>query len=154
MALILCATTILNLLGCGGSAGPKEPQATASGSVVYDDKPIMLDSRVIFYCKDKTVSAYGKVDSLGKFTLQPSNPEYGIPSGRYQIMILPPEAPPPEVGSADYLNAMQGKVKPAEPDSVTGIPSMFRNFDTSNLVVEMKTGDNTFDFDLAKLQKK
>ena len=48
-------------------------------------------------------------------------------------------------------DAMSGKTKRPEP--AKDIPVQFGAFDTSGLSVEVKTGENNFDFDLAKLLK-
>ncbi len=147
-----CCFVILSglLAGCGGgSSAPKEAQATISGKVTYDGKPITLDSAVVFYCKDKAATAAGKVDSLGSYSLTGSIPSVGIPAGRYQVMIQPPTAPPPVVGSEEYKQAMMGKAPKKE--APKDIPAKFHALESSKIVLEVKEGANTFDFDLSKL---
>ncbi|MGE5192860.1 MAG: hypothetical protein ACM3U2_10180, partial [Deltaproteobacteria bacterium] len=104
-------------------------------------------------------TAAGTIDSLGKFSLKEADPSIGIPAGRYQVLIRPPEPPPVTTGSAEYEKMMTGG-KPADMTQVPkaeqlapDIPSKFYAFATSGLEVEVKAGPNTFDFDLVKLAK-
>jgi hypothetical protein len=150
--LLLATIPSVIALGCEKEALPTDPQASISGSVTYDGKPITLDSDIVFHCKDKGATAAGKIDSLGKFTLAPGMKSIGIPAGRYQIMIRPPELPAPAVGTEEYEKWMSGKTTKLDPPK--DVPKQFHLFDTNDLVVEVKSGPNTFDFDLAKLEKK
>ena len=151
MQLAAIVVGVVSLAGCGGDEGltSTDPQASVSGKVVYEGKPIPLDSAVVFYCADKGVTASGKVDSLGAYSLTGSIPALGIPAGRYQVMISPPSEPPPEVGDPGYEQFMMGQIK--EPPRPKEIPEKFSSFATSKLVLEVKEGENTFDFDLAEL---
>lgn len=144
------------LCGCGSGPDPYEKtpegeRAKVSGSVTFDGKPVPLDSNVIFYNKEKAATAAGKVDTLGNYTLSPAVEKVGIPVGRYQVMIAPPRPEAAAVGSPDYAKAMmQGAQKVISPKE---IPEKFHAFETSGIVLEIKAGDNKFDFDLAKLSK-
>ncbi len=139
--------------GCGGEreAKPTDPQASISGTVTYNGENVTPDSSVVFFCKDKNATVAGEVDSFGKFALKPSVGSIGIPAGRYQVMVRAPEPPAPPVGSDAYKDIMSGKTKKPEP--AKDIPIQFGAFDTSGLSVEVKVGENNFDFDLAKLAK-
>lgn len=155
-AALLTLVAVVATSGCGGGTDPYQQtpegeRAKVSGAVSYDGKPIPLDSNVIFYNKEKAATAAGKVDTLGNYTLSPSVEKVGIPVGRYQVMIRPPEAPAAEVGSEDYKKAMMGQAKKvAMPKE---IPEKFHALETSGIVLEVKAGENKFDFDLAKLSK-
>ena len=139
--------------GCGKSdPAPTTPQATVSGSVTYDGAPVTLDANVIFFCPEAGATAAGKVDSLGKYALTPAQKKIGIPAGRYQVGISPPVAPPPPPGDTpEYKEFMLSgsKPKPVPKD----LPAKFHTYSQSGIVLEVKAGDNTFDFDLAKLEK-
>lgn len=152
-ASVLCLAFIIAVAGCGGEreAKPTDPQASISGSITYNGENVTPDSSVVFFCTVKNAMAAGQVDSLGKFTLRPSVGSIGIPAGRYQVMVRAPEPPAPPAGSEEYKNVMSGTAKKPEP--AKDIPAQFGAFDTSGLSVEVKTGENTFDFDLAKLLK-
>ncbi len=141
--------------GCSeDSAEPTGEQATVTGKVTYDGTPVTLDSSVVFSCLDPAVTAAGEIDSLGNYTLRPANPDVGIPIGRYRVMIRPPAPPPVQMGSEEYKQIMQqgANAEAARTPTAGDIPEKFTSFDTSGIVLELKPGPNTFDFDLAKLK--
>ncbi len=157
--LAFMMTTVSN--GCGG--GKPKPDASAmatiSGSVTNNGKPVTQNSSIVFSCSEKGATAAGTIDSLGKFSLKEADPSIGIPAGRYQVLIRPPEPPPVTTGSAEYEKMMKGGMPaditqvPKAEQLAPDIPSQFYTFATSGLEVEVKPGPNTFDFDLAKLAK-
>ena len=142
---------LLASFGCAKDDSPTDPQASVTGSVTYDGSPVPLDSLVVFYSIDKAVTGAGKVDSLGKYSLTAAQKSVGLPIGRYQVMIRPPEPPAPQPGTPEYQDAMTGKTKPAPPPKE--IPVRFHTLQDSKIVRELKVGPNTFDFDLAKIEK-
>jgi len=144
--------------GCGESAPAKEAQAEVSGSITFQDSPVTLDSSIVFYCQEKTATAAGKVDSLGKYQLTAGNPNLGIPVGRYQVMIRPPApvAASTDPNSEEYKKMMMstgGAATKVKQEGTKDIPAQFQSFDTSGIVLELKAGPNTFDFALDKLAK-
>ena len=155
-AYFVLAGACLAFGGCGGSSGlkapPREPQATVSGTLLKDGKPLSLNTSIVFYFPEKSVTAAGKADALGKFSLSAADSSIGIPAGKYQVMVRPP-APPPAaaVGSKEYEKMMTAgdSTKSAKPPSE--VPDRFLTFESSKLVLEVKVGPNTFDLDLAKL---
>lgn len=150
-ALYLAFTVVA--AGCGErEALPTDPQASVSGTITFNGTSVTTDTSVVFFCKEKNAMAAGQVDSLGKFALRPGVSSIGIPAGRYQVMVRPLEPPAPPVGSEEYKDFMSGKTKRPEPPK--DVPPQFGAFDTSGLSVEVKAGENNFDFDLAKLSKK
>lgn len=132
-------------------AKPTDPQAQISGTVTNNGVNVTPDTTVVFFCKEKNATAAGLVDSLGKYTIRPGSGSIGIPAGRYQVMIRAPEPPAPALGTKEYEDFMSGKAKRPEP--AKDVPPQFGSFDTSGITLEVKSGDNTFDFDLAKLSK-
>ncbi len=143
------------LAGCKGTPVPEGEQAQVSGSVTLDGKPLTVDSSVIFFCKEKSTTAAGKIDSLGKFSLT-GDPAKGIPAGRYVVTVRPPEAPPVDATGEEYKKRMMtgtSAIKPAA-TATGGIPSQFLTMDASPIVVEVKAGPNTFDLPLDQLAKK
>lgn len=151
-SVLLFAFSIM-AAGCGEGeeAKPTDPQASVSGTITNNGENVTPDTRVVFFCKEKNATAAGLVDSLGKFALTPGVSSIGIPAGRYQVMVRPPDPPAPEIGTKEYEDFMSGKLKRPEP--ANDVPPQFGAFDTSGISVEVKTGDNNFDFDLAKLLK-
>ena len=149
---LLCAGLICS--GCGPAAKTPDAsqQATIAGKVTLDgSKPIPVDSNIVFFCAEKNATISGKADALGAYTVRAGDKGVGIPAGRYQVMVRPPEAPPAKVGSDDYQKMMMsgGVAKKAESNS--DIPLKFHAFDTSKIVLEIKAGNNTIDLDLSKL---
>ena len=157
--VVIFITTIIGSSGCGEAK--KKPDAstmaTVSGSVSINGKSVAQESHVIFFNSEKAATAAGKTDALGKFTLKEADPSIGIPAGRYQVMIRPPDPPPLQVGSDDYKKMMTagaapvagGPPKPAE--RISEIPSKYHDFLTSKIALEVKVGPNTFDIDLGKI---
>lgn len=152
-AILFGLVALCSVSGCGKSdPAPTTPQATVSGSVTYDGVPVTLDANVIFFCADAGATAAGKVDSLGKYALTPAQKKLGIPAGRYQVGISPPAKPIPPVGDTpEYKEFMlSGSKTPPVPKD---LPAKFHSYTQSGIVLEVKAGENTFDFDLAKLEK-
>ena len=138
--------------GCGEREGkPTDPQAKVSGTVTNNGENVTPDTSVVFFCKDKGATAAGMVDSLGKYNLRPGVGSIGIPAGRYQVMIRAPEPPAPALGTKEYEDFMSGNVK--RPEAAKDVPPQFGFFDSSGITLEVKSGENTFDFPLDKLLK-
>lgn len=156
---VACVLGTLMIYGCGPKPvrPPQSEQASVTGSVMFEGKPVTLDSTVVFYCKDKDATAAGKLDSLGKFSLKGAQSSVGIPVGRYVVMVSPPEPPmttsaAADVNSPEYQKKMmQGTVENPEPPK--DIPATFLSLDKSTLALELKAGPNSFDIDLAKIGK-
>lgn len=153
IAIALGLLCVVSLCGCPkGASTPTTPQASVGGSVTYDGTPVTLDANVVFYCKDSNATASGQVDSLGKYSLVASDKKVGIPAGRYQVGISPPvKVSPQAVDSPEYKAMMLGQSKPAPPPK--DLPVKFHSYMQSGIILEVKAGENTFDFDLAKLEK-
>ena len=152
LASLLLWLLAIAVVGCGEKeAKPTDPQAKVSGTVTNNGANVPTDTSVVFYCKDKNAMASGLVDSLGKYTLRGGVGSIGIPAGRYQVMIHAPEPPAPAFGTKEYEDFMSGKVK--RPDLAKEVPPQFGSFETSGITLEVKSGENTFDFPLDKLLK-
>jgi hypothetical protein len=149
-------SALFTAVGCGPSVKAPDPskQATISGKITLDgSKPAPVDSNVVFYLTEKSTIVAGKVDVLGNYSAKPAEKETGIPAGRYQVMIRPPEPPAANVNNKDEYNKMmmQGGAA-AKPEPIkSDIPGKFHAFDTSKIVLEIKPGPNTIDLDLSKL---
>ena len=155
--LSVTCSLVLFSAGCGGPTGPVDPQAQVSGSVTNDGKPVALGSLVVFFNSEKGLTLTGTLDSLGKYSLTAADPKVGVPVGRYEVAVKPPVAPVMEATqSDDYKKMMQGGGGPdtiasSKPATASDIPEKFNDPKTSGLVFEVKSGPNTFDFDLSKL---
>lgn len=160
--LQVCATSIIVVgifSGCGGSKIKLDPsnQATVSGTVKFEGKPIPVDSAVYFTGKETGCTAGGKIDALGNFTLVATDPLYGLKAGRYHVTVFPP-APPPVAASSsgtDYQQAMMKNTVASKKvaNESPMIPKQFMSAETTKLILEVKPGPNKFDtIDLAQIK--
>ena len=120
MAVLFC--------GCGGNSN----LATVSGKVTLDGAPV-ADATITFSPKATGSSAVTRTDAQGSYSLRQTKALEGAAPGQYSVKISTyqmanPDAEPP---------------LPAIPEK---IPLKY-NFQ-SELVKEIKAGDNTIDFEL------
>jgi hypothetical protein len=159
MTLVL-ACALAGSAGCGGSAGqpPVDPkkQATISGSVTVDGKPIPVDSVIYFESAETGTSATGKIDALGNFAAKPPDPNIGLEAGRYRVIIRPPGKPAVQTTDPNYNQFMKGggatKPAPLAAEDTSVIPKPFQSRETTKLILEVQPGPNKFDIDLAKIK--
>lgn len=158
----------IGLSGCG-EKGPTTPQATVSGSVTIDGKPIEVDSTVTFFSENEGANAGGVIDSMGNYNIKAGDPRIGIPVGLYKVSIRPPSPVTSTMGSAsaeggssaetpDYMKMMGKPATPARANAkgaaaASKIPDEFQTLGTTPIVLELQSGPNKLDFDLAKLAK-
>lgn len=152
VGLAICGVWIFS--GCGGGAAKTfdaAQQATISGKVTLDgSKPIPLDSVVQFSNLEKGATGAAKVDLMGSYSIRPADKVIGLPAGRYQFTIRPPEAAPVQVGTDDYKKRMMGGGNAPPAEAKSDIPAKFVSPDPKH-VLEIKAGANTIDLDLSKL---
>ena len=91
-----------------------------------------------------------KVDLMGSYSIRPADKVIGLPAGRYQFTIRPPEAAPVQVGTDDYKKRMMGGGNAPPAEAKSDIPAKFVSPDPKH-VLEIKAGANTIDLDLSKL---
>ncbi len=155
---MICSLSTILICGCGaGPDRPKGEQASVTGTVMFDGKPVTFDSTVVFYSKDKDATAAGTIDAAGKFSLKGAQPKIGIPVGQYVVMVRPPEPPMTTSiatgpSSPDYQKKMMQGAE-AKPEAPKDIPAVFLSLDKSTLKLELKSGPNSFDIDLSKIGK-
>lgn len=131
----VCLGTVtlpLMMVGCGG--GPDVgPTGEVEGKVLVDGQPL-TEGSVSLYDKTTGNTGGGEVGADGtfKFTVP-------VPVGKYQVAVLPPDAPAPDDPQADMAanqNAM--------------IHDLYRSGETSEIVADVKEGPNSFTFELKK----
>ncbi|MBS0264636.1 MAG: carboxypeptidase regulatory-like domain-containing protein [Planctomycetes bacterium] len=154
--LLVAGACLLLSVGCGPTEAKPDPstQAVVSGSVLKGGKPIAVDSNVTFFCEASGAQAGGKIDALGKFSLTGAESKTGIPAGRYKVMIRPPvKAVTMAPSSPEYQQMMMsGATQKDGPKANTSeIPIDFQSLESTKLILEVKSGTNTFDIDLDKL---
>ncbi|MBA2113018.1 hypothetical protein [Bremerella alba] len=127
--LLLCVFVCTFTVGCG-PGGP--PSGKVTGSVTYNDKPLMTGTVILVPEQEGLGYAQGTIQPDG--TYQAETKEYGqnIPVGSYRVMISAVEDRGPE--------------HPARPL----IPFHYSSEAQSGLQANVQEGDNTIDFHLTK----
>lgn len=123
-----CGTVLLIglLSGCGGGDGAPG-RAIVSGTVALDGQPLP-GADVVFEPEDGGISM-GSTDESGEYVLRYSvdEPEGGLPAGRYTVRIT--------TGDRSGRRRVRKRV-----------PAKYNQL--SELIEEVKPGENTINFDL------
>ncbi len=114
----------VGLTGCGGSAAPAKPMGKLTGMLLIDGKPPGGECELNFFDASKGAGGLARTNAEGAFTMTD-----GMPTGSYKVYVTPKEPEPTEPGVA--------RPKPA-----TAIPRKYQSVDTTDLVAEVKEGDN------------
>ncbi len=129
LTLALMAVVFLNS-GCGSGAPTKKMGGAVSGTVTFSGQPVSEGSVQLYAPKTGDV-AVAPLDATGKFSLKEP-----IPLGAYNVTVLPPPEPAPQVGVAyapkDYKN----------------IPKKYRADATSPLKAEIKAEPNVLKLEM------
>lgn len=122
------------LVGCNES---NHQLGRVSGKVTYKGRPV-TSAKVTFF-PERGPEATGSLDDQGHYELMTIKPGDGAVVGKNRVGISPILA---------GVSLKPGK-PPALPDAAKSvIPAKYRNPQASELIVEVRTGDNAFDFDL------
>lgn len=141
--LVAVALTACGALGCGGSGtgiqNVEKVQTTpARGFVKYKGAPLK-DASVAFHSLDGKPSGNGKSDGVGNFQLSTYNQGDGIPPGKYKVTVA--------VSVAREIEP--GVLEPEPPGGFKSpIPVKYANPATTDILVEVKPGDNEITLDL------
>ena len=123
LTLALMAVVFLNS-GCGSGTPAKKMSGAVSGTVTFDGQSVSEGSVQLYAPKTGDV-AVAPLDASGKFSLP--NP---IPLGEYNVTVLPPPEPAPQVGV------------PYVPKEYKKIPKKYRADGTSPFKAEIKPEPN------------
>ncbi len=122
-------------VGCSDAPpGPEKlPTVPASGVVTYQGQPLP-DASVSFQHVDGMVTANGKTDNEGRFTLSTYEAEDGAPVGSYRITV-----------SASAVQEIEPGVLAPEPPGgfESPIPGKYANPTTSGLEATIPEGGKT-----------
>ena len=142
--------SLLLVTSACSKAGPR--LAATSGVVTYQGNPV-VDAQVVFVSSEKfegrTWPASSETDGDGKYVLTTAGVGQGALLGKHSVTItkrgLSPGAIPgsPAVGH-ESLPEMQAYMQPGP----ALIPKKYFSPVTSTLEVEVKSGNNTHNFDL------
>jgi len=145
---LLAIAAGLSLLGGCSPGGP--PLGRVSGKVTLNGQPLE-GAHLTFIAKDAPRAAIGTTDAQGVYQLTTFSPNDGAPLGRHTVTVTMPakgtanmsaEKPDTAYGEA-MKQASQGVLQRGKE-----IPAKYANPVTSGLSAEVKSGNNTFDFDL------
>lgn len=122
------ATITLFAVGCGGGLGDTPELGNVAGTVTLDGKPLP-NATVTFVAQDgeQQRPATAQTNEAGEFTLKWSRAHDGAPPGKYLVKI--------RTGGSEDGEVVEEKV-PAKYNTNT------------ELVEEVKPGDNDFEFKL------
>jgi hypothetical protein len=125
------------IAGCGPSHG------TVTGTVTLNGQPV-TDGQVSFLGQDGTIVT-SMIDSSGKYRIAQ------FPVGLAKVTVYPPM----DMAAVGDTLKNQGKEKGppkmiAPPQPKSDIPSRYSDPNTSNLTVEVRRGEMTFDIPLEK----
>ena len=131
----------LSLPGCGGPSDQPE-LGQVSGTVTLDGKP--LSGVVVVFHPDGGRPAEGRADAEGRYELRYIRETMGTKVGRNRVEIAPNEEgeDAPETEGDVEAPSVQQPGKSGKPV----IPARYNT--KSELEVDVKPGENTFDFPL------
>lgn len=125
---LLIVACLLFPAGCGG--GMTSAKGKVSGKVMVNGEPLILGS-VNLFSSETGVAASVPLTPDGTYAMTE-----GIDVGKYQVTITPPSFGGDGVGSSSSFA------------KTSKIPEKYRSLPSSDLQVEVKKGENSFDFDL------
>jgi hypothetical protein len=121
---VVAMLAVILIVGCSNS----EPTGSVSGKVILDGQPITAGT--VCYMSEDGFAAVGEVGADGSFTLDDQ-----LPAGSYTVSVSPPQ-----------ITEAPGAADAAIPQSP--IPEGYFDESTSDIVQEIKEGENTVTIDL------
>jgi hypothetical protein len=131
VCLVMLAALALTPVGCG-----KAGMSSVSGTVTYNGKPVPKGVITFVAGSPEGRNATGQLDQNGKYRLQTEEPGDGAQVGNYDVTIYAHD---------EVILDYKPKV-PVEPKILA--PTKYESPKTSGLKREVKSGANTFDFEL------
>lgn len=143
--------------GCGsgaeGDAGRVDTFET-TGKITYNGKPVE-DAIVSFSPKGSHPAALGRTDANGTYSLRTYDEGDGAAAGDYIVLVTketitktPSAAHDPTLRGSATPSAGHGGGRGTPTTSTHETPVKYNSSATSNLEATVKSGKNTFDFDL------
>ncbi len=123
------------VVGCGSN---EPPTGTVRGSITFNGDPIK-GGNINFYDKKTGIAARANLDEKGQFVVADT-----LKPGKYSVFVFPPDPPHP---------IMDNPTKPStvkfDLGELAKIPDKYRSEITTDIQVEVKPGENTFDLKIA-----
>jgi hypothetical protein len=136
----LCSAIVLALLlaiaGCGAKLYPVQ------GQVVWTDgtpAKELAGGFVSFNDDAADISARGEISSAGSFSLSSLKKDDGLPTGRYQIRLAPPESSTTD-GAAEAIQAARL------------LPEKYLSYETSGLAASVEATKNHIKLTIEKAE--
>ena len=126
------------LIGCTSQAPDLHP---VGGWVTFEGQPLAYGT--ILFQPERGPLATGAIGPDGVYMLQSGEFGEGAVAGKHAVSFLPP--PKEFIVSAEELEQYAG---PPPVKEQPFLPSRFLSPETSDLTVEVRADENTFDFDL------
>lgn len=130
--VVLLAVVLTGFLGCSSEEGPGYPLAPVTGTVTLDGKPLS-GADIVFEPQGDGTLSYAKTSETGAYEILFKPDIKGAPLGMHTVRIS-------KIGEPD-----------TKFDTINMLPAKYH--DDSTLTVEVKSGPNTFDFDLTSNPK-
>lgn len=127
---IIAATIVLPLIVSFGCGRDLPPVAAVSGRVTYKGEPVVQGT--IMFKPEHGRPAVGTIGSDGRYTLTTFDSGDGAMLGSHKVMI----------------DAWRAKGNSINAKIEWLVPDLYSTANTSPLKAEVKSGDNTIDFDL------
>ncbi len=149
MRVLLVASLLLTLIGCGGSDDGRLPTAPVEVTVNYKGKPV-VDAVVTFTVLMSPPPAFGKTDANGVAKLTTYETADGAILGKHTVMIVKQDfdgviKEEADQESADYAPSPGASPVPKVKDL---LPKKYGLPGTTDLSAEVVKGSNAFTFDL------
>ncbi|MCA9021702.1 MAG: carboxypeptidase regulatory-like domain-containing protein, partial [Planctomycetaceae bacterium] len=131
LSSVFCLILILALTGCGGGGEPIPELGQVTGVVTMDGAPLS-NAKIIFEPQQASDKARRRASSAttqtdGSYTLEYNSDAAGATPGTHKVMILKMPDNPDDAGTQL-------------------VPAKYN--DKTELTAEVKTGENSFNFDL------
>lgn len=138
MTRCLMNTLTIGLLAMvAGCDTPQEPWGSVEGKVLLKNAPV-ANVTVLFSNEQQGISLYGQSDEQGRFQIRSAKVP-GIPVGEYRVAIVP------AITAADMAtDTVIHKQRP--PEVKSPVPPRYRDLKTTDLVANVQTGKNEFEF--------
>jgi len=100
-ASVLCLSTLLFVVGCGGGQDDGPELGIVTGTVTMDGAP--LPNVTVTFTSEKGQASFGTTDGEGKYELTFKGDAKGAEVGGHKVTIETPLEAPPEPGYKDPI---------------------------------------------------
>lgn len=142
LLVLLASTTVLV---CGGCGSDYPETAQVQGKITFKEAPVVT-GRIIFYPTSGARLSSGEIKSDGSYALTTFNPNDGALLGKHRVTITSTKVLGPSAPTSVQDEAKQ--TVPSESRVVWLVDKKYSEQSTTDLEVEVKSGDNRIDFAL------